>query len=912
MIITADNQHVENNIPTYKCPVKGEGTVILPPSKVNKYLGSYLRYKIIGRDILVPTGTILDIIEKEKINSKDWLLIKYNECYYYTPAEYIDTSNLINITNPIKKQSISKSVIDENALSKSDKNDTDENGEEEYTRIKLYKDDFIIYEAISDNVPLYNNPNGEYAVRILNKGDRCVVQSIWKNNKYNTTYFGTQTYDGLDCSYAEQKYFKEVERPIKKNGNIRYWSMIYLNTETRYGNGAPHGNLIRGDLTWVLYQDWVNGTHINADTETGPGIITYTYPAKCAAPLADSADMFNTKYFGTLRTNKKLYVYAMHRKANASGNDKKGCLSDISVASLNSSDLFSSIVKWNDDNLSSENKSIRDEIISQNPVYIDTLNSGTRVIVTNYVTINGESCYIGFKDVQDKNGAINYIAFKDMGVDIISYNPFPPADQPLDDITVPSIDDEPIIDMNKYNTPESYVEYNVTTMEDSESNKKKDGEPVYSVNLGIDKNQDFKVPGIMYNAPTTPPEYNGWSILTSAQNYNLSGELPFDTTHLTHINRFHLPTNNGGLSTKSFIFVTRPDLNLYKELDENGNVDTWAMNPDLKRLPGFIYMARLRGTKDAPGIGTKIMDSLEYYGTNDIDSPWLTVFTNQAAGYSPIDRNINVVEMGETFHGNKVIYAKPTFDHKIAGTVDIPFNERRDLTLYFTLRLWIEYIQAVSMGFCSPRYIHKKNNELDYAVSLFYIQTDETMENIIYWEKLTGLIPLTVPDSFFEWTEGTPAKDMKYTVRFAYSFRSVLDELHLVEINSLYRKWRTENVKGMEVIPPDNFWYVNNPKFNELLGRVGQFYDKITDTDEGLNQFVNSESMIRPYYYGGVVNPDTNTIQNISTISANNQNFNVNFLPNYNVHTQMHGIPYVKGPFIYHDDSAQKYLLKWV
>jgi hypothetical protein len=149
------------------------------------------------------------------------------------------------------------------------------------------------------------------------------------------------------------------------------------------------------------------------------------------------------------------------------------------------------------------------------------------------------------------------------------------------------------------------------------------------------------------------------------------------------------------LRSKSFIFVTRPDLNLYHESETDESINTWAMNPDLKRLACFKYIARMRGTPESPGIGSKIMTSLEYFGTNtEIDSPWLSVFTNQANGYSIIDRELDVTEMAETFHGNKVIYAEPTFKHKIGGSVQIPFTERRDLTLYFTLRMLIEYIQA--------------------------------------------------------------------------------------------------------------------------------------------------------------------------------------------------------------------------
>jgi len=895
MIISSDTQIVNKNITTYKCPVIGDGTVLLSPSKVNKYLGSYIKHKIVNFGILIPKNYILDIICKDTIDNKKWLLVIYKNNYFYTPEEYVNTNNLItdqtnllSVNNNIKKSSPNNVSVQKVASSVS-------SGDAK--REQLFKDDFIIGTATKD-IPLYGNvevDNNDIGY-IMKAGEKCIIQSIWKNTKYNSTFFGTQSFT-KGCLYGRNT-----------NDNIeyddsgkRFYSIIYKSIDTKYFNGDHHGRLVRGDRTWPAYQDWDKGTHIvadpgNVDGAAGKGITVYQYPANVAAPLADGPDMFDKKYLGTLEVNRTSVVYAMHRKSNyKSSKDKKYSLDNISIAALDKCTEAKNIIAASFQNYT-------------NVTNAEDFKPGEVMIVTNYITIFGMKCYVGFRETGATNGAVNYIILKDQeeGKDYITYNPFPP--QEVDNSGNIPVNGVPDLDTWDTTSNVNTQNYDDPTRDGSD---KVGNETAWGMHLGIGDTSPFKVPGIIEGAPTVPPDYSGWPITADVQNYNLSSEKPFDNKHLTHINRFHLPTAMGGLSTKSFIFVTRPDLNLYTENDDE-TIDTWHMNPNLKRLPGFKYIARLRGTPESPGIGNTIMNSLEYYGTDALNTPWLSVFTNQATGYSITDREMDIVELGETFHGNKIVYAEPTFKHKVSGTVSIPFNERRDLTLYFTLRMWIEYMQAISLGYCEPRRVHRRNNELDYAVSLFYITTDETMENILYWEKLTGLIPLTVPDSFFEWTEGSGAREMKYNINFAYSFRTVMDELHLCEINNLYTKWRNTNPTGMPLVPADNYYFNNNPGFNQLLGRVAAFYGDITDSDEALANFVNDEAKIRQYYYGGIINSAGTAVEDTSYVNNGTVVAPAKFLPNYSMHTHMHGIPYVKGPFIEHDPAASKYILRWV
>ena len=241
------------------------------------------------------------------------------------------------------------------------------------------------------------------------------------------------------------------------------------------------------------------------------------------------------------------------------------------------------------------------------------------------------------------------------------------------------------------------------------------------------------------------------------------------------------------------------------------------------------------------------------------------------------------------------------------------------------------------MGLVEPRDIHMVNRELDYAVSLYYIQTDETMENIVYWEKLTGVFPLKCPDSFFAWNKGEPGKNMEYDIEFAYSMRSVLRSWDLLELNRLYKK-NIANDESTEYYKAPAGTYTDAEMdliTNRHIARLAAYFHltrwvdqetKLPVTDEfgqdvyrpawGLNERTDVHSdeyqefvdqlLENPndlsYYFYEPYYPE------IGKVSA------AEFLSNYSVFLQSPGIPYVTGPFIApgRELNAGRYLLKWV
>ena len=123
----------------------------------------------------------------------------------------------------------------------------------------------------------------------------------------------------------------------------------------------------------------------------------------------------------------------------------------------------------------------------------------------------------------------------------------------------------------------------------------------------------------------------------------------------------------------------------------------------------------------------------------------------------------------------------------------------------------------------------------------------------------------------------------------------------------------------MPIIPQDNYSYVYDQKNNNMIARIAAFYknDLNADDDTIINSLVNNKDALDKYYYGGVATSESGIYHDYHVVTGSKDgqstdSIRTKFLPNYNIHTRMYGIPYVKGPFIEHDPSAQKYKLRWV
>ena len=246
-----------------------------------------------------------------------------------------------------------------------------------------------------------------------------------------------------------------------------------------------------------------------------------------------------------------------------------------------------------------------------------------------------------------------------------------------------------------------------------------------------------------------------------------------------YYNRFKIATPNDTL-TKTFahVFFTRPDLNILK-YKGSGN---YELASAVKGIDP--YAQAFKNNLD-------VMKQLVISGQYNHD--FMLYPSNKIVGFEMRDRNIEADTYGKTLRGHSIAYGKHNVRSKSAGELSLTFSEDKYLHIFNLHNLWVNYISDVYTGRVDPEYNRILNKELDYASSLYYIVTDETGENIIYWAKFYGIFPTTIPDSVMSWSKGQTVTNPEVTISYQYSFQEPYNMETLYELNLNTRnnkKWK--------------------------------------------------------------------------------------------------------------------------
>lgn len=208
-----------------------------------------------------------------------------------------------------------------------------------------------------------------------------------------------------------------------------------------------------------------------------------------------------------------------------------------------------------------------------------------------------------------------------------------------------------------------------------------------------------------------------------------------------------------------YVFFTKPDLNLFARYSNGATINTEIANR-------YEFVDLL---KTDPELFRCLQD-------NQGGGPFIYPLCNAVQNFPTKDEIIKTRESVETANDWKVMYAHRINDSRASDSVDLTFLDDRNLTVYKTLKIWVNYMNLISIGLIKPHPDNRRDKILDYASSIYYFLTDETGTNIIYYCKLVGTFPLNIPSSAMGWDKGS-SKQLEYNVTFQYSMK---DESPLV------------------------------------------------------------------------------------------------------------------------------------
>lgn len=233
------------------------------------------------------------------------------------------------------------------------------------------------------------------------------------------------------------------------------------------------------------------------------------------------------------------------------------------------------------------------------------------------------------------------------------------------------------------------------------------------------------------------------------------------------------------------VFFTRPDLNLlYYKGEINHQAQNfsdsaliWKRNPNLFRL----------------------LTDCERTGETNPNN-FNLLLSSQVKNITFKGEQINKLEYGKTWKDYKILYGG-NYAGRGSGEFTCTFTELKDMSIINLIHLWMVYIDNVALGTWKPSYNLKRENKsqpafkdevtashiytrtLDYAASCYVFKCAPDGEEILYWTKYYGIIPITLELNGLDWNAGESGKGLDVPVTFGYSFKKDCSPISLLEFN---------------------------------------------------------------------------------------------------------------------------------
>lgn len=251
---------------------------------------------------------------------------------------------------------------------------------------------------------------------------------------------------------------------------------------------------------------------------------------------------------------------------------------------------------------------------------------------------------------------------------------------------------------------------------------------------------------------------------------------------------------NALTNTKEYVFITKPDLCLY-------NPATQEITGSLKNRPFFVD-ALSRFKKSA----SQLQSSIHPDG-----NPFMTILSNSLTSSLDLPGiSADTIDTAANVMGTKITYRGTSHKSDEEFDFNLEFEDTKYLDVYMLFKIYDEYEKVKWAGgidfgesACGTsrweNYII--NKVLHDQVSMYKFVVADDGYRIIYWAKLTGCIPTSIPRDAF--SDMSNRESQKITVGWKSHFIRDMDPVIISHFNSL-----TKNISG--------FWtFQDLPLFNE-------------------------------------------------------------------------------------------------
>lgn len=197
--------------------------------------------------------------------------------------------------------------------------------------------------------------------------------------------------------------------------------------------------------------------------------------------------------------------------------------------------------------------------------------------------------------------------------------------------------------------------------------------------------------------------------------------------------------------TREYLFFTKMDLHLFER-------NTQTLNSELANDAFFTHC--YNNYRDT-------MNQLQWSTRHMTDySPFCNLLTNTVSDKLDLqDIDIDKLETGANIMGTKMEYPLATTTSNNLYSFNLEFEDTKFLDVYMFFRIWYQYELLKSNGLVTPPdKSYTINKVLHDQMSIYKFIVGEDMETIIYWAKLWGVYPTSIPRSAFSDMQEGPTK----------------------------------------------------------------------------------------------------------------------------------------------------------
>lgn len=399
----------------------------------------------------------------------------------------------------------------------------------------------------------------------------------------------------------------------------------------------------------------------------------------------------------------------------------------------------------------------------------------------------------------------------------------------------------------------------------SDSYKIPAGSSVYDAYASMEHSIDSR--GILFNQDelTNNPEINiesddGYykevhSLYTNVLNASGMNLLDPYMGYMTHFNKLQRLNVDPPYKGKTYIFITRPDLNFWEIPLGIHNVETtdlfqyfsktnigisvmpWLMFPDNMRMEfrksdsitdknsNDYYIRTTRSRVGLTDLGSLSSDK---NFNNNAFTPFIPLLSNTCVSSSGgQDISLETEETEGDLSGNKLQYAKGADASFAPGEITLEFSDIYGSPVLHLMNMWVHYIHYLTKNQVKTweRYIMYRI--LDYTCSIYIFETDKDNTTILRWAKYTGCFPKSVPLGSIQHNMETQVDGLRQlSIPFAYNRYEAMKPATLMDFNFLMNKFildpnekNRKRILSMGVAPTKLLYPYKNYEIEELLSK---------------------------------------------------------------------------------------------